>query len=340
MKNKILILGTGGNAGINFSRSLNLSNDFELVGCDTDEYFINHSVCKDNYLISKNKDEKINQLKRIINDHGITMIHAQPDPEVQFLLQNKEIFKNYIFDHNYETWKVFRNKYECQRIWNEKLNLNFEIAKFDSLTQLEFDRLLKNNKRVWVRAIEGAGSKAALPVATYDQAKNWINYWIEFKGMSSSQFMICEYLPGREFAVQMLWNKGELIHSQARQRIRYIFEGIMPSGQSSTPSVAKTINEDSIYKMAEIFIKTIDSNPNGIYCIDMKENSNNLLIPTEVNYGRFFTTSYFFSVLGVNSPVDYVNLFLNKNVEKKINYIKDEYTCIRGIDTEPKIIKT
>lgn len=334
----ILVLGSGGNAGINFCKSILLSDKYKVIGCDIDEYFINHSICSKNYLLPKNIESKKSKLLEIIFKENIKFVHAQPDPEVKFLLSNDE-FKSLVYPHSINKLNLFSNKFDCQKQWISSLNLDFKIEKFVDLDESKFNDLLKNNKRVWVRAIRGAGSKAALPVATYTQAKNWITYWVEFKGMSYDDFMICEYLPNEEYAVQTFWKDGVLLHSQARQRIRYVFEGIMPSGQSSTPSVAKTIKNEKVYESAIKFIKCLDTAPNGIYCIDMKTNHDGQIIPTEINYGRFFTTSYFFSVLGVNTPLDYVNSFFGLSAEPKINYLDENIYCIRGLDVEPKILK-
>lgn len=334
----ILVLGSGGNAGINFSKSILLSGKYKVIGCDIDEYFINHSICNKNYLIPKETESKKKKLLEIIYNENIKFIHAQPDPEVKFLLTNHE-FKPYIFSHSIDKLNLFSDKFECQKKWIKELNLDFKIEKFVNLNESSFNSFLKQNKKVWVRAIRGAGSKAALPVATYSQAKNWITYWVEFKGMSYDDFMICEYLPNEEYAVQTFWKDGNLIHSQARQRIRYVFEGIMPSGQSSTPSVARTIKNEKVYESAVKFIKCLDNTPNGIYCIDMKTNFEGQIIPTEINYGRFFTTSYFFSALGVNTPLEYVNSFFSLPSNSKINYLDENIYCIRGLDVEPKILK-
>ena len=104
--------------------------------------------------------------------------------------------------------------------------------------------------------------------------------------------------------------------------------------------MAKTVYCRDVYDTAYLAIKTIDQNPHGIYGVDIKRNKNGICIPTEVNYGRFYTTNDFFSRLGVNTPYLYVKHFHDKNYnDEKIEEIKEEYLWCRGIDIEPNLQK-
>ena len=169
-----------------------------------------------------------------------------------------------------------------------------------------------------------------------------MSYWVKNKKIKADDFMLSEFLPGKEYAVQTLWHDGKLLHSQARERVEYFFGNMIPSGQSSTPSVAKTVKDQDVYDMANAAINSITGSPNGIYCVDMKRNSLGILIPTEVNYGRFFTTSDFFSSLGMNSPKLYCKMlqgYFPIKDDIKINCIEDEYYWLRGLDKLPTLIE-
>jgi len=338
----ILLLGAGGNAGINFTKSIKLASPgTKIIGVDLDRYNIISSNCDKKILLKFNSiDDKINKLNLIIKKYNIDFIHAQPDAEVKFLCMYSQKLNSICFQHNIDTWNILHDKLYCQKIWNEKLNLSFksyslrEVINNPSL----FNEVSKGQK-VWFRSIKGAGSKASLPISTLEEALSWSNYWINNKNSDLSDFMICEYLTGTEYAVQSLWNNGELVHMQARERVEYFFGSIMPSGQSSTPSVARTVSDDHVYDIAKHVVSSIDSNPNGIYCIDMKTNSKGVIVPTEINYGRFFTTSDFLANAGVNTPWTYINLALTGIVDKyKINTIKETKYWLRGLDKEPTMI--
>src|SRR5581483_1794863 len=74
--------------------------------------------------------------------------------------------------------------------------------------------LLSQYERVWIRARVGAGSRAALPVRTADQAVGWVDWWTEERGLPASAFLAAEYLPGREFAYESVWTAGRLVAGQ------------------------------------------------------------------------------------------------------------------------------
>lgn len=337
---KILLLGCGGNAGINFTKCIHKSTDYEVVGVDMNKYYLDSSNAdyKEQIILSYKKEE----ILRLIDKYDIKMIHAQPDPEVKYLLSTPEL-KPYTFNHDLNLLNRFENKLDCQKIWSTTIKpfttCSFQEAKENPA--LFSEMLYKGNGKVWVRCMKGAGSKAALPVQTIEQAANWISYWREIRSIPESDFMLCQFLPGKEYAVQTFWLNGELVHSQARERLIYFFGALMPSGQTSTPAVAKTISDVRPYATAYKAIYSIDPNPHGIYCVDMKEDFEGDPIPTEVNYGRFFTTSDFFAELGVNTPLEYVKSFTDKDYipNYKINRLDPSYFWIRGLDKLPKLIK-
>lgn len=333
----ILLLGAGGTAGNNFVKSIKLKDkSIKIIGVDVNFYNLISCNSDIKELITfKTNKEKINLINNIIKKYNVNFIHAQPDKEVEFLCRFKHKIKCDCFNHSLEEHEIFSNKLKCAKIWKEKLNLNFKSYSLEEVLNNKnlWNNFYTNNK-VWCRAIQGAGSRAALPVSSLQEAKSWATYWANNKGLEISDFMLSDFLPGKEYAIQTFWLDGELYHAQARERIEYLFGNQMPSGQSSTPSLAKIISDEVIYKFAKKTIFSIVKNPHGIYCIDLKENALNELIPMEVNYGRFFTTTDFFAELGVNTPYEYIN-YKNKNITKKINSIKKEFYWIRGIDKNP-----
>jgi carbamoyl-phosphate synthase large subunit len=69
----------------------------------------------------------------------------------------------------------------------------------------------------------GGGSKGSLPVKDPDQAKSWVKYWTEMRGVPEGMFLLCEYLPGRDYAVQSLWLDGDLVQAKACERLHDLF---------------------------------------------------------------------------------------------------------------------
>jgi len=341
MKKNILILGCGGNASINFVRSLKMSKSadyYRIYGTDTNWYYLEASNVDVKIPYNKNV-AKIEFILSIISEHKIDFIHAQPDPEVEFLL-SEPLLAKYIFKHSLEVWENFASKGYCQSIWSN--SFNYTCCTYNEVINNPYlfeNMKRKGNGKVWVRYNKGAGSKAALPVNTIEQAINWINYWFEARGMEKENFIFAEFLGGSEYAVQTFWLNGTLKSIYSRERLIYFFGALMPSGQTSTPAVAKSIAPPhESYDIAVTSILKIDSKPHGIYCVDLKTNNNGDVIPMEVNYGRFFTTSDFFAHLNINMPELYVNSFFDESQEPLMpKNLADEYFWIRGLDKIPTL---
>lgn len=338
---RLMLLGAGGNAGINFVKSLKKADENVFVlGLDLDFYnLISSNSDHKEVLKFENQDEKIEKINFLIDKFGIDLIHAQPDPEVKFLCSNSQHLKAKCFPHSLSEWEAMSNKLLCSQIWREKLNLDFSSYSLESvLKNPDLFSNLNSNGKVWCRAITGAGSKAALPITTLKEADNWANYWINSRNLKKSDFMLSEFLDGPEYAVQTFWKNGKLIHSQARERLVYFFGNIMPSGQSSTPAVAKTIANQEVYEVAHKSILAMSERPNGIYCVDLKTNSEGSVVPMEINYGRFFTTSDFFAEIGINTPHVYCRSVMGDEMleeDIKINSVKQNIYWIRGLDKKP-----
>jgi hypothetical protein len=339
----ILVLGAGGNAGINFIKCLKKAQyPITVHGADMNKYYRLAGNADHWAKLDYSSDSaKLHSIHEYVERHEIKMIHAQPDTEVRFLLENKAEFPHLTFNHSLGAFNEFSNKLYCQTKWGP-LFKDYQVCSLETAMSDpdKFTGLVdcSNGHSVWFRAITGAGSRCALPVDTLEQAINWADYWVQKKGMRYSDFMLCEYLPGPEYAVQTFWVEGNLIQSQARERLVPFFGAIMPSGQTSTPAVAKTVNLRNVYDAAYKAITAIQPIPHGIYCVDLKTDSTGMVVPTEVNYGRFFTTSDFFARLDVNTPLAYVYNHQYHTRIKRIETITDEWFWIRGLDKEPVLI--
>ena len=103
--------------------------------------------------------------------------------------------------------------------------------------------------------------------------------------------MIQEYLPGKNIACDSLWYNGKMIASFTRERLEYPFKHISPSGITGTPTVSRIIIDERINEIAKKAILASDSNPNGSYAVDLKGNKEDKPIVTEIDSGKFHTTT-------------------------------------------------
>ncbi len=341
---QILVTGAGGSAGINFVASLRMAEEpLRIVGADINRWHLELPDVDSAYVVPRCSDPLyINYINRVIRKERIELVHAQPDMELEVISDHRDELDARTFLPDAETVRYCHDKIETNRRLRMKgvpAPDSFLVDKIGDLPSL-LGKLRGPSGIVWVRAVRGAGSRAALPVRTVRQAREWIHYWRTMRALESRDFMISEYLPGREFAFQSLWNRGELVTSQARERLEYVFGNLSPSGQSSSPSVAVTVSDDRVNAVSESAIRAITSKPHGVFCVDLKENVQGVPAVTEINVGRFFTTSNFFAKLGCNMPYMMVCLAFDERIPDlpRYNAVPPGYMWIRLMDAGPILV--
>jgi hypothetical protein len=186
---------------------------------------------------------------------------------------------------------------------------------------------------IWIRATEGGGGRGALPVSSFEFARAWID---QYHGWGC--FAAAELLTDRSVTWQSIWHEGELVVAQARRRHKWNYGNRTLSGVTGITGVAETCSDEDVTRTALDAISAIDSRPHGIFCVDMTYDNNGIPNPTEINIGRFFTTSYFFTKAGLNFPEIYCDLALDGRfpvLDRKINPLPDGLVWIRGMDVTP-----
>lgn len=343
---RILITGAGGSAAYNFYDALKLARtDLYVVGVDARPQHLELIDVDKRYIVPPVSDPTyIDTLNKIIEIEKIEFVHPQPDVEVNFLSQHKDKINAKLFLPDHDVIEACHDKMQFNTILakqNVAVPNAIHIKTHDDLKRA-LKELTTTQPKIWLRAIRGAGSRASLPINSFYQGDAWIDYWHSFRGIGYGDFMASEFLPGHEFAWQSVWYNGELVTAQARERVEYIFGNLTPSGQTSSPSVAKTVNRDDINETGQAAVKAVCDNPHGVFCVDMKEGSDGEPRVTEINAGRFFTTSNFFAHAGLNMPQMYVELGLqgklNTPKPPKLNPLKEDLYWVRMIDMGFKLV--
>jgi carbamoyl-phosphate synthase large subunit len=179
----------------------------------------------------------------------------------------------------------------------------------------------------------------AIPVKRADQARSWIRYWEEMRGVPAASFTISEYLPGRDFSLQCLWNEGTLVLAKMSERLSYFGGAHSPSGVSSTPALGKTVLEPRVVEVCTAAIRAVDPKASGVFCFDLKEDEEGVPCVTEINAGRFAMITNIYDLAGRhNMAVTYVRLALDLPLE--IQHVQDfaeDYYLVRDLDTLPGV---
>ena len=113
-----------------------------------------------------------------------------------------------------------------------------------------------------------------------------------------------EMLPGREFAYQSVWQDGELVAGQARERIGVpVRTSSHRAGRRRRPRIAVHGLQPVVDAMAQQAIRALDSvSRTGCSAWTSRSRPAGVGMVTEINAGRFFTTSNFFAAAGLNMP--------------------------------------
>ena len=342
---RIMVTGAGGSAGINFIESIRMAPEqMYIIGTDANEWHLELPEIDGRYIAPRaTENGYIDKLNQIIKKEKIEFVHPQPDIEVKVISENRTKINAVTFLPDEKTIEICQNKMRLNKILEGNdihVPKAFLINDEKSLSNA-INKLKERHEKIWLRAIKGAGARAALPIKEEEHGKMWIDYWEKMRGLTYGDFMACEFLPGKEFAFQSVWKDGELITSMARERLEYIFGELTPSGQSSSPSVAKTIHRADVNEIATNAILSVDKNATGVFCVDMKENKDGVPCITEINVGRFFTTSNFFANLGINMPHIYVKLAYKERLPdiEKYNAAPEGYYWIRLMDKGPILVR-
>jgi len=342
---RVLVTGAGGPAGVNFIKSLRLAKEkLYVIGSDANKWHLEVSNADKKYVLPRyDSGNYIEKLNKLIKKEKVQFLHSQPDTEVNAISEHREEINAMLFFPKKETIRLCQDKMKLVKTLEKKripVAESFLIKKEKDI-QHALDKLLKNSEKAWIRAIHGAGARASLPIVKAAHAEMWIDYWKRMHNISYGDFMLCEYLPGREFAFQSIWKDGELVTSQARERLEYLFGHLTPSGQTSTPAVAKTVHREDINEIATKAVLAVDKNANGVFCIDIKENSSGMPCVTEINAGRFFTTSDFFAEAGINMPYLYLKLAYKERIPdvKKYNPLPANWYWVRLMDCGHALVK-
>jgi hypothetical protein len=302
----VLVTGAGGSAGANFCDALRRANaGYRIVGADRDPRRLHLATAHERCVLPSSTDQRYaDALARAIGHWGVAVVHPQPDPEVLALGRLRHALRAATFLPTQTTLETAADKSACALALaadGVAVPESAAFAGWASIVDVTAD-LLSRHEQVWVRARRGAGARGSLPVRSPDQAEAWIRWWHDHHGLEPSDFMAAEMLPGREFAYQSLWRSGELLAGQARERVEYLYGHLTPHGQTSTPAVARTISRADLDRLAAAAVRAVDPAPSGVFCLDIKESATGQPKVTEINTGRFFTTSNFFAAAGLNMP--------------------------------------
>ena len=288
---KILVTGSGGIGGVNFVRALKLFSDkFFIVGTDFNKYYLQFAELDERIISPKHSDPNfIPLLNHLVEKHKIEFLHPQPSSEALVVSQNldKISTKTLLPPPNV----ISTDKLETQKILSKSGILVAKTKVIDSYDMISNAFQELDGGPLWIRAKSGAGGNLSLLCNNSSEVEYWMKLWILRGKANFNDFMLQQYLPGRNIAWDSFWYKGKLVSSFTRERLEYPFKHISPSGITGTPTVSKIIVDESVNRIGENAVKSVDDKPHGNYAVDLKEDNDGNWHVTEIDSGKFHTTT-------------------------------------------------
>lgn len=290
MRARILVTGAGGVAGVNFVRALRASNmDYYVAGTDYSKYYIELPDLDARYLTPRHDDSSfVDRVASIAKRERVSFIHPQPSSEALVLSSARRRLPAPVFLPQARVMSTGQDKLKTQEVLSSR---GVPVAKTASVSSMSDVRasLGRLGPPVWVRARHGAGGRLSLLCNSEEELVHWVSLWSK-RGTPVSEFVVQEFLPGRNIAWDSLWHDGKLITSYCRERLEYPFKHISPSGITGTPSVARTVHDRRVNEVAERAVRALTRMADGAFSVDLKEDSSGSPRVTEVDAGKFHTT--------------------------------------------------
>lgn len=339
---RVLVTGSGSGLGNNVIRSLRAAEPgLVVVGAHSDRFLLKKSDADVSYLLPPaDAPEHVAALRRLAARERVALIVPTSDHDVRVVSRHRHRLGARVFLPRHPVIELCQDKYRVSAFLRRRgvpAPLTLPVRRGDDVRRL-LGRLPPG--RAWCRVRRGSGSYGATPVDSAAQARAWMRLWRELRGVEPTDFTLCEYLPGRDFGCQSVWDRGRLVLAKTFERLAYFGGGSQPSGVSSVASLARSVAEPAVVEVCRAAVTALDPRGSGLYCIDLKADAAGVPHVTDVNVGRFSLTTGLYDLIGKHSTAEvYLGLALGRPVEIAEPYdVAPDHYLIRDVDTMPAIV--
>jgi glutathione synthase/RimK-type ligase-like ATP-grasp enzyme len=342
MTARVLVTSAGKGPSNNVARSLRAAPEpVFVVGCHDDQFILKNSAADRNYLVPPpGHPQWVRALQHVLEAERVQLILPTVDEDVIALSQARERLRPYLFLPSTSVLETCKDKHRLNALLSDHgVNVPATLPVEDPKRIANIFRQI-SGRPLWCRVREGAGALGALPVRTPEQARSWIRYWSEMRGIAATSFILSEYLPGRDFGCQSLWENGRLVLVKTYERLSYLGTGSRPAAVSSVAALAKSVVEPRVVETCVNAIRLLDARVSGVFSVDLKENSKGVPCITEINAGRFSSATNIFDLVGKhNMAAIFVRLARGERVELADGEYDavDNWYMLRDIDAPPRI---
>jgi glutathione synthase/RimK-type ligase-like ATP-grasp enzyme len=339
---RLLFTNAGNAPSNNLARSLRAGAEpVFIVGCNDDQFALKKSDADRNYVIPPaGHPEWAGVLQWIVKTERLDLIIPTVDPDVESLSRARKRLGEYLFMPSASVLDLCRDKHRLIKLLRRNgVDAPASYPVRDLRQVARIFQQLRSGRPLWCRVRSGAGSLGALPVRTPEQARSWIRYWKEMRGVPVSAFVLSEYLPGRDFGCQSVWKDGKVVLIKTYERLSYLGLGSQASQVSSVAALAKTVFEPKVADTCVRAIKLLGAKVSGVFSVDLKENARGVPCITEIGVGRFSSATNIFDMVGKhNMAATFVQLARGRPVKIEHSYdAAPDWYMLRDLDGAPRI---
>jgi hypothetical protein len=193
---------------------------------------------------------------------------------------------------------------------------------------------------VWLRDFSEASSSGSgsIKVGSAEEGAAWavLNPGI-------GHYMVAEYLPGRNFACCVIFDRGELVKAGIYERLEYFMGHLVISGISGNISRGRLVNDGRALAAAEEGVRLIaaqhDEPADGLFTVDLREAADGSPKITEVNV-RHTAATWALAAGGANMAEAQVLIALGRRGEvgAKVVTLPADGVILRDIDGPPLLV--
>ena len=343
MNVRLLLLGAGSGAANNLVRSLRAHDRaLTIIGAHHDRFILRTAPTERRYLLpAASHPGFVDALNQLIAAERIDVVVPTSDRDTRALAAAREHLGCRTLLPTLSTIDVCQDKYAFADVLSARGIAVPQTVALGGLDDVEaaFVRLGRH-ARLWCRRRRGEGGLGALLVARAEQARAWIAYWAEMRGVAASEFTLAEYLPGRDFAGQALFAHGDPIVIHAYERLSYLGGGAAPAGVGLA-ALGKRIVDRRVSDLVTAAVRALEPDASGVFCFDAREDAAGAPRLTELNAGRFGLSAILLDLVGkVNLASAYVRLAMGEHPEPILEPEPcDDWYIVRDYDGAPAVLR-
>lgn len=286
----ILVTGCCGVVSRAIARSIKLSqhySDARIIGADVCNYWfgLHESLFDRIYRVSDidGTSDYATQVRNICSSEDIDLAIITPEKEVLFWAQNDlgvavSLPPPGIAD-------IAGNKRKLYELLAPTgLVPGFAIHSRPTLLGSKAEQIIAADYPLWIRdfSVGSDSGKGALKAAGLDEIRAWV-----LLNKNIDEFMLSDFLPGRNYACCMLFDDDRLLKTCSYERLEYFMGPVSPSGVTGNISRGRLVNEKQVLQNAELAVREVARQAGeklrGLLTVDLREDQNGTPLVTEIN---------------------------------------------------------